>query len=417
MRRLTLLGTVSGLALGLALGPGLAFGQGRPGGGGGAPAPSPGSPGGAPNTPTSPSPTRPTQPPIGQQPQMPEIQRNIFLSGKVVMDDGTPPPEPVVVERVCNGMPRPEGYTDSKGRFSIQLGQNRGMIADASVSGMGGFGDTPRTGGGNVDMRGGGLEGPRGSETMGCELRASLAGFRSDVIQLTGRRALDNPDVGTIILHRLTNVQGTTISATSLSAPKDAKKAFEKGVQALQKNKFADAQKQLEKAVEVYPKYAAAWYRLGNAHQGQGNVAEARKAYARALEADSRFMDPYRQLAVLAMKDKNWQDAADTTDRLLRLDPVDYADAYYINSIANTNLRKYDAAEKSAREALRLDSRHQNPRIEYVLGIILANKQDYTGAVQLLQGYLEHAPNASDATTVRNQLVQLQKSAAAQKPQ
>ncbi len=51
-------------------------------------------------------------------------QAQIVLSGQVTLDDGTPPPEPVLIERVCNGVTRPEGYTGSKGRFSIRLGQN-----------------------------------------------------------------------------------------------------------------------------------------------------------------------------------------------------------------------------------------------------------------------------------------------------
>ena len=40
---------------------------------------------------------------------------------------------------------------------------------------------------------------------------------------------MDSPDVGTIFLHRLGNVEGRIVSAISLAAPKDARKAFEKG--------------------------------------------------------------------------------------------------------------------------------------------------------------------------------------------
>jgi len=75
--------------------------------------------------------------------QFPDMQRTFFFSGKVMLDDGTPPPEPVQIERVCNGVPRPEAWTDSKGRFSFQLGQNTAMMMDASNSstdGIGGFG-------------------------------------------------------------------------------------------------------------------------------------------------------------------------------------------------------------------------------------------------------------------------------------
>jgi tetratricopeptide (TPR) repeat protein len=345
---------------------------------------------------------------------MPEMERPIFLSGKVVLDDGTPPPDSVVIERVCNGMPRPEGYTDSKGRFSFELGRNTALIPDASVSAAddrGEFGSRgsgfPSSGGGFGQTRGMGTSSEQ--RLMGCELRASLPGFRSSVVQLTGRRIMDNPDVGTIILHRLGNVEGTTISATSMLAPKDAKKAYEKGSQANRKRKWQDAQKQLAKAVELYPKYAAAWFELGVAHQGLNNVEEARKAYEQSLASDAKYLKPYMRLAEMSFREQKWQEVADTTDRLLRLDPVDFPHAYLFNSIANFSLRKLDVAEKSAREGLKLDPEHRIPKLEHVLGVILANKQDYPTAAQHMRNYLTHAPQAGDADTVRKQLSEIER--------
>ena len=60
--------------------------------------------------------------------------RPVFLSGKVVMEDGTPPPDSRNNRAGLRRDVRPEAYTDSKGRFSFQLGQNQGMMADASMS-------------------------------------------------------------------------------------------------------------------------------------------------------------------------------------------------------------------------------------------------------------------------------------------
>src|SRR5579859_4765596 len=109
--------------------------------------PTPGAPG------TTPGMPNPNQYPNNTNPnnnnRFPDQQRPIFLSGKVMLDDGTPPSEPVTIERVCNGNPRAEAYTDSKGRFSFQLGQTQGVMQDASMSsaedgrfGGGGFGNT-----------------------------------------------------------------------------------------------------------------------------------------------------------------------------------------------------------------------------------------------------------------------------------
>src|SRR5205809_80391 len=121
--------------------------------------------------------------------------------------------------------------------FSQQPGRGGGATGTTTVPGGPGVtppGTTP-PGSGNIprnDRTGGGLGGAsRGGgfserDLMGCEIRAALPGFRSDVVNLSGRRAFDNPDVGTIVLHRLANVEGVTISAVSLQAPKDAKKAY-----------------------------------------------------------------------------------------------------------------------------------------------------------------------------------------------
>jgi hypothetical protein len=98
----------------------------------------------------------------------------------------------VVIERVCSGGPRPEAYTDSKGHFQFQLGQNNYQFADASY------------GRASNSMESGGIAGAssvgsissassnigqlsNNPETMmssfalnGCDLRASASGYRSD---------------------------------------------------------------------------------------------------------------------------------------------------------------------------------------------------------------------------------------------
>jgi tetratricopeptide (TPR) repeat protein len=142
----------------------------------------------------------------------------------------------------------------------------------------------------------------------------------------------------------------------------------------------------------------------------QRNEAEpARKAYEQALASDPKFMNPYLQLALIAAKENKWQEVADTTDRVVRMNPMDFPQAYFYNSVANYNLRKIDAAEKSAREAVKLDTAHRMPKAEHLLGVILAEKRDYTGAAAQMRNYLKFAPDASDAETVRKQLSEMER--------
>ncbi len=367
---------------------------------------------------TTPPPT--TTNPTNDRTQNPfDLQnRPIFLSGKVVMDDGTPPPEPVVIERVCNSVVRGEAYTDSKGRFSFQLGQNTAMIQEASSgsaldsgTGLGDPGRPLQTGRSSNDQR----MPTRNNDLIGCEIRASLPGFRSDLVNLVGRRSFDNPEVGTIVLHRLGNVEGTSISATSLRAPKDARKAFEKGTEALRKSKIADAQKNLEKAVELYPQYASAWYELGRINEAQKDTGQARACYSQALAADAKFVKPYLRMALLSAAESNWQEVVDQTSRVMKLDSVDFPEAYYYNSVANFNLGKIDAAEASARHAEKMDTEHRIPKVRHVLGAILYGKRDYEGAAERLRDYLKYAP-AGDAGKIKRQLEELDKLTAGAKP-
>ena len=333
------------------------------------------------------------------------MQRQIYLSGKVMMDDGTPPPERVVVERVCNGMPRPEGYTDSKGRFSIQLGQNNAMIADAS------------TDMGNAGAFGGPMNrGVSTQELTGCELRASLAGFRSDSVQLVGRRSLDNPDVGTIILHRLAKVEGYTFSATSALAPKSARKAYEKAVDKSKKEKWEEAEKLLNKAVEEYPKYAAAWYELGVIYQRQNKMDDAKRAYEQSIGADSKYVNPYGMLALIAAYSKNWEDVKKYTGQSIRLNPFFSPQIYFFAAVANFNTGNHKEAEEQALEAAKMDEGHRLPKVNQLLAMILEEKGDLKGAAEQMRIYLKAAPNANDAMTAQQHLTELEKRAGGVQP-
>ncbi len=338
----------------------------------------------------------------GAQPGFSAIASGWFISGKVVVDDGSPLPEPASIERICGGVRRAEGYTDQKGRFSFQMGQDQNVSNDASLGGR----DTGATAGMTSSSNS-----MNSTRMDNCEVRAVLPGYRSDMISLAGRRAMDNAEIGPIVLHKLANIAGSTISATSAEAPKDAKKAYEKGLEAVRKQKWDDAQKSFQKAIDTYPKYAAAWYGLGVAQKQQNNAEQARTALAKSIELDPKYVRPYVPLIELTMAQQKWQEAVDLSDKLIALDPVDYPNAHFYNAVANYSLQKLDAAEKSAREAVKLDTAHAFPRAEYVLGIILANKQDYSGALAMMKSYLLHEPDASDAPAIKQQITSLEQQA------
>ena len=343
------------------------------------------------------------------------IPQPIFVSGRVMMEDGTAPPESVTIETVCNGTPHSEGYTDTKGYFAIELGARNGVIQDASeMSSFSSINSTSMPGG---NMGGGGSFGSSNASErkyMGCDLQAKLSGFRSQTVPLAGRRAMDNPDIGTILMHRNGPAEeGKTVSAVSLAAPKDARKAYDKGLDNLKKKKFGDAQVSFEKAVEIYPKYATAWYELGMLQAGQDKLDMAHKYFDLAIENDPKYVKPYYQIAIIELQASKWQRLAQVTEKLLKLDPFDYPQAFFFNSVANYNMQKFEEAEKSALVAERLDTRHAIPKVSHILGMLLAMKKDYEGAAVHFKAYIQYAPTADDLPKVKSQLAEVERITAA----
>jgi regulator of sirC expression with transglutaminase-like and TPR domain len=70
--------------------------------------------------------------------------------------------------------------------------------------------------------------------------------------------------------------------------------------------------------------------------------------------------------------------------------------------------------EKSARIGARLDTRHNIPRINYLLGLILAQKDDFQGAAENLRLYLQFSPTATDTAKVQQQLAEIEKAGSKQ---
>jgi tetratricopeptide (TPR) repeat protein len=338
----------------------------------------------------------------------PTMNRPIFLSGKVLFDDGSPANTDIRIERVCGASPRLEAHTDSKGRFSFQVGQNLMVDTDASDDSLGGGTFGGRSPGQLSSPNGFGGSGNQMNPLWNCELRAAYPGYRSDVVELASRRSLDDPDVGTIVLHRLSNVQGTTISLTTALAPKHAVKSYEKGVQLEAKGKLEEAEKQLTEATTTYPKYAMAWFELGQVQRKQGRADDARKSCEAAIAADSKYVSPYDQLALIAAQQGRWEEAANFSKHVIQLNPVEFPMDFWLNAVANYNLKKPAEAEKSTQELLKLDTRHKFPEAENMMAQLMLDKGNYPEAAAHLRAYLALAPNAKNADSLKQALLKIE---------
>jgi tetratricopeptide (TPR) repeat protein len=178
-------------------------------------------------------------------------------------------------------------------------------------------------------------------------------------------------------------------------------------MESMTKEKWDAAESELTKAVSIYPKFALAWYQLGQVRQKRNAPAKAAEAWTESRKQDPKYIKPYESLAVAADRQGDWSAAEQYSKEWLQLDPDDFPGAYLINAVANARLNRAELAEAAARNGLRVDKDHKLPRLDYVLGLILMQKQEYAESAKYFRAYLELAPNARDASAVRDQVAKL----------
>jgi len=178
-------------------------------------------------------------------------------------------------------------------------------------------------------------------------------------------------------------------------------RALEKA-QKIKAEKPAEAEKELNKAVKIYPQFAAAWTLLGDLHREHGDFNTARTDYAQAIAADPQFVNPAYGLAMMAAQEKKWDDTIRLTDQVIKLNAAAYPLAYFLNAAANYNSQKFEPAEESAKKFKALDTQHSHPDVCLLLSYLYSGRQDYAGAAREIREYLVLAPNSPGAESLKN---------------
>jgi tetratricopeptide (TPR) repeat protein len=321
-----------------------------------------------------------------------------YLLGKVTVAGGPLPWDAIPVTVTCSGKTSYTAATDPKGRF---------IIAPANPAG--GANSTPANNPGNVDPKN-----KFAASFVGCSVEAALPGFNSTTLNVVNRNIVDNPDIGTITLKPEEGSAGSAVSSTTTAAPKDAVKAFEKARSEWIDKKPDKAQKDLQKAVQLDPQFAEAWYQLGKIQEA-AKSSDAANSYSKAVAADPKFSLPYDRLAPLDAQAGKWQETADATSHALQLNPRGTPQIWYLDALANYKLGKKDEAETSATKALSMDPLHTQPNTEQLLAVILVDKQDYPGALEHLRSALAYVPPGPNADLIKKQIAQLEQAAPASK--
>jgi tetratricopeptide (TPR) repeat protein len=310
-----------------------------------------------------------------------------FLSGDVTVTGGSLPWEPILVTVTCHGKVAFTTTTDPKGGFTIARNEPWGSVVII------------------------GREKSFIEQFVGCTVAAALPGFQSTHLSVPVQNVQTSPKIGSIKLTREQGSAGSAVSATTASAPKEAMKSFHKARNEWLSNKADVAQRELQKAVEIYPQFAEAWYQLGRI-QAASKSPEAFASFCKAIAADPTFVLPYQQMAPLSAQAGKWQELLDETDRAFELNPRGHLDLWYYHALANFHLNKLDVAQTSALKSLSMDPLHVQPNTEQLLAVILIAKQNLPAALQHLRNCLTYFPPGPDMDLVQRQIAQLESAGA-----
>jgi Ca-activated chloride channel homolog len=305
----------------------------------------------------------------------------IFLHGKVTMEDGSPPPKAVVIERWCSDMIAPDNvaYTDKNGQYTWKL--------EFDV---------------NAEHR--------------CNLRAVLAPYHSSQYILPDLNAFSDPNLAPLVLG-LSGSNAENVFDEDARVPLGAQTAWGRAQAAARKGRWADAEHSLKAATTAAPKFARGWEALGLVLERENKPAEAWKDYKLAIEADPKLLGPYLPLARLSVEVKDWENAAQVADELIKRDTQkQFAEARLIQAIARYQMQDFDGAVASAGEAIRMDPKNKLPSAENLLGLSLAAKGDYDSARQHLNHFLELMPSVPNIEELKAYIESLGKTDMAKAP-
>lgn len=301
------------------------------------------------------------------------------LTGKVLLPNGSQPPNPVKVTITFNGMRVYETFTDLSGRFSF-TGLRRGMyqlIAEGD---------------------------DRTFETTRVE--AEISAYGSAPQSFTQNIQLR------LIPGKAVPPAGVT-SAEDSNVPVQARKEYEKGVKNAADNNPEKAVQHFKEAIATHSQFYSAYVAIAEQYAKLKRDDEAAAAYQKAIEMKPDRAPAYVGLGVMLVKQKKYSEAISPLRRSLEIERQS-STPYLFLGLAEMMTGDYQSSETDLLRAYELGK----PGLAQ---IYLANlydlKREPAKAIEQLKAFLRDHPDLPEArqTEIRDVIDKLRKQMADKK--
>lgn len=191
------------------------------------------------------------------------------------------------------------------------------------------------------------------------------------------------------------------------NVPEAARQELQKGREILDTGKNqGDSIPHFKKAIELYPSYSQAYFRLGLAYMDQKDWKKAEEALKKSTDLNANHAGAQLALGMTYAQEQNFAAAETALTKGLAMDP-DVADAQCELSRSLWALRKFPESDEHAQKCATLKPDY--PPAHLLLGNLALAKRDKPGALREYREYLRLAPDGGYAAPVRQQIDKLEK--------
>ena len=233
----------------------------------------------------------------------------------------------------------------------------------------------------------------------------------TDPVEAEGTRF--NPHVNTELFLRLPTVVDktqsrgsiTSVAEASQNVPKEARRAFEEGVNERKKKHYDNALASLTRAIELFPAYYQALVERGELRVNMERIAEASQDFDGAIELNKGSERALRGAGFCRLRLQKYVAAIELFERAILIDP-NVAQSHLFLGLARIAVGRNEPARSALTEALRLD-RDGAVSAHVYLANLDASEKRYKDAADHLKAYLAARPDAPDSPRLRQREAEL----------
>ncbi len=196
-----------------------------------------------------------------------------------------------------------------------------------------------------------------------------------------------------------------SVTVAEMMVPKKARSLYLKARDAYARGKLDDAEKLVDRALNLYPNFAEALTLRGLIQMRSNQIDQAREAFEQAIQADPNYSMAYLALASVYNAQAKYDDALRTLEHETTISPTAWQ-GYYEMARASIGKGLYGKALQLAEKAGQMGG-DGIAALHLVKASAMIPLKLYGRAKQELQAYLQREPSGRQAEQVRTVLARL----------